>query len=217
MPLPMVHLVVATKLCKLHSRDASPDFLLGSIAPDAIHMRPGTDQRDKQRVHLKDMPGENLEQVRSLFIKHYCESSEISEFAEGYTTHILTDRLWEEKVITWFRQKVEAMREQDQRQLYYDETDQVDFDLYKMVSWREEVWRKLGEAVARDFDNLLTGEEIKGWQEQTLNWFEKLKEEPRIVPVYIMGELIASFIQQAVEMSNKYLTMWKAEGKLSVG
>jgi len=217
MPLPMVHLAVVIQLCKQHGRDASPAFLLGSIAPDAIHSRPGTDRNDKQRVHLKDLPDEKCERVQSLFIKYYGEGGEESEFAEGYAAHILTDRLWEETVITWFREEVQAMSEQDQRQLYYDETDQVDFDLYKTVPWREEVWHKLREAEARDFDNLLTSEEIRGWQERTLNWFEKLKEEPGIVPVYITGEVIEDFIQQAVAMSNKYLTMWKAKGNLPVG
>ena len=42
MPLPMVHLSVAVSLCEKDGRFPSPDFLLGSIAPDAIHMRPFT-------------------------------------------------------------------------------------------------------------------------------------------------------------------------------
>ena len=217
MPLPMVHLAVAIQLCEQHSRDASPDFLLGSIAPDAIHMRPGTDQHDKRRVHLKDLTDEKCERVRSLFIKYYGDSGEVSEFAEGYAAHILTDRLWEETVITWFREKAQAMSEEEQWQLYHDETGQADLYLYQTMPWREEVRRKLGGAEARDFDNLLTAGEIKRWQERVLNWFEKLKEEPGIVPEYITGEVIASFIQQAVEMSDKYLTTWKAAGKLSVG
>ena len=33
------------------TRNASAAFYLGSIAPDAIHMRPGTDGKDKQVVH----------------------------------------------------------------------------------------------------------------------------------------------------------------------
>ena len=52
MPLPMVHLSVAHLLIRDHGYPASPAFYLGSIAPDAIHARPGTESRDKRRVHL---------------------------------------------------------------------------------------------------------------------------------------------------------------------
>ncbi len=64
MPLPMVHLAVAIQMHRLEQRIPSPDFLLGSIAPDAIHMRPDTGREDKQRVHLAEIPDPDHERVR---------------------------------------------------------------------------------------------------------------------------------------------------------
>lgn len=52
MPLPMVHLAIAVQAHKLISSEPTPAFLLGSIAPDAIHMRPNTTRNDKQKTHL---------------------------------------------------------------------------------------------------------------------------------------------------------------------
>ena len=40
MPLPMVHLAISVRMRAQDGRALTPDFLLGSIAPDAIHMRP---------------------------------------------------------------------------------------------------------------------------------------------------------------------------------
>ena len=55
MPLPMVHLSVAVALSEKEGRFPSADFLLGSIAPDAIHMRPNSSRLDKEHVHLIDL------------------------------------------------------------------------------------------------------------------------------------------------------------------
>ena len=53
MPLPMIHLAVAVGVHTLAGREPSAAFLLGSIAPDAIHMRDGADRSDKERTHLE--------------------------------------------------------------------------------------------------------------------------------------------------------------------
>lgn len=54
MPWPMVHFSIAEQLW---NQNPSPEFLLGSIAPDAIHMREGSTRQDKGRTHLCDDDG----------------------------------------------------------------------------------------------------------------------------------------------------------------
>jgi hypothetical protein len=54
MPLPMVHLWVAVQMGEARGIWPSPEFLLGSIAPDAVHMRPGYERVHKRRSHLQD-------------------------------------------------------------------------------------------------------------------------------------------------------------------
>jgi hypothetical protein len=49
MPWPMVHFAIAEKL---FDHEPLPEFLLGSIAPDAIHMRENTTRQDKNKTHL---------------------------------------------------------------------------------------------------------------------------------------------------------------------
>ncbi len=48
MPLPMVHLSTAVKINTLQDLK-SPEFYLGSISPDAVHMRTGFVRDDKAR------------------------------------------------------------------------------------------------------------------------------------------------------------------------
>ena len=50
MPLPMVHLSTAVKINILQGVK-SPEFYLGSISPDAVHMRDGFVLDNKTRSH----------------------------------------------------------------------------------------------------------------------------------------------------------------------
>lgn len=56
MPLPMIHLAVAREYAKASANFAGlincPEYYLGSISPDAVHMRPGTGKSDKGITHL---------------------------------------------------------------------------------------------------------------------------------------------------------------------
>ena len=135
----------------------------------------------------------------------------MTDFAEGYAAHLLADRLWRETVIESFLERVpQDLSFEEQRTLYYQETDQVDFNLYHQMPWRDQVWAKLGASQPEDFPPWLTGEEIKQWRDRTLKWFEELKEEPGIEPLYITDDDVQMFIDQAREMVTNCFTAWKA-------
>jgi hypothetical protein len=147
MPLPMVHLAVAVHMHRLEGNTPSPDFLLGSIAPDAIHVRPNAAPDDKRRVHLSETHDPHRERVRPLLAGYRSDESTALGFAEGYVAHLLTDYLWVETVIDSFHKSIPpGLSDQEERSLYYLETDQIDFDLYRRMPWRPEVWSKLAAA-----------------------------------------------------------------------
>lgn len=215
MPLPMVHLAVAVQIHRLEGSSPSPDFLLGSIAPDAIHMRPYSGRDDKQRVHLSEVHAEvhdsHHEGARLLLAQHGSDEDSPMGFAEGYVAHILTDRLWVKAVLDPFRKSIPPLLStQEQRALYYLETDQIDFDLYHQMSWRLEVWSKLAAVQPTDFALLMTAGEIGQWRDRTLIWFEELKQEPMIEPVHITGADVQVFIDQAAEEIMRTLKVWKS-------
>lgn len=211
MPLPMIHLAIAVQLGAQHAPCLSPGFLLGSIAPDAIHMRPNTNRDDKRVTHLIDeLGGFPIDaDIRALIQEHLTAQSPLPLFALGYAAHILTDSLWRRTLLETFQSRIPADLDQaTYRTLYYQETDQIDFNLYHQAGWRAEVWEKLAAAAAVDFPPLLTGDEIDGWRVRTVRWFTEIKSEPGITPQYITDAMAHTFIDSAADHVAEQLGSW---------
>jgi hypothetical protein len=200
----MVHLSVAHRLVQDHGYPADPEFYLGSIAPDAIHERAGTDRKDKFAVHLVDANGPHLDRLRALLASgKAAQPSRERAFVAGYTAHILTDMAWRTEIILPFRRpRVERMPYSELRALYYNECDKLDLDLYDEQPWRVEVWELLRAAQAQDVGlegepPLLTADEIDGWRVRTLGWFDANRDKAGYQPQYITRERVWPFIHQA--------------------
>jgi hypothetical protein len=196
----MVHLSVAVALSEKAGRFPSADFLLGSLAPDAIHMRPGSQKCDKEHVHLIDL-GASPSVLLKLFRSDYgLAESQPEGFAGGYLAHLLTDRLWWQTVITPFRAKFPPdFREPDFRKLYYRDTDRIDLDLYRQAPWRPQAWSSLESAATTDFRPFLTAAEILQWRDRTLCWFDDPAHAALGDPVYITLLDTQAFIVRAVD------------------
>ena len=206
MPLPMVHLAIAVRLAARHDQRPSPAFLLGSLSPDAIHMRPDHTQADKQNTHLSPDTSDHP-RVQALLAEHTQDT--LSGFAAGYAAHLLTDRLWLEQRNPMFSSDgLAGLDEAAQRTLYYAETDQVDFNLYHGASWRQDIWRRLAAAEAVEFPPLLSAAEIAAWRDRTLRWFTEIKHEPKITPLYFTDELVETFIEEATAHVAAQFAAW---------
>ena len=197
MPLPMVHLAVAVAMGGAKSgprAQPAPEFLLGCLAPDAIHMRPGTDREDKRRthLHLEDGLPDLLRRLRAL-----CVAETQKELAGGYAAHLLTDLLWLESVNSRFRAEAAGLPADERRRRYYRDTDKVDFALFRGEPWRADVFAGLAAAQAQPVGGLLTAEEIGRWRARTLAWFDDASREPEEAPVYITEPAVRAFIRDA--------------------
>jgi hypothetical protein len=211
----MVHLSVAHSLVQDHGYSDSPAFYLGSIAPDAIHMRPGTEQKDKHVVHFVDQTGLQRERLHALlaqgqqaepraFVADEFVADEFvaDDFVAGYAAHVLTDVAWRAEIILPFRRpRVEHMPYSELRTLYYNECDKLDFDLYDEQPWRPAVWEMLSVAEARDIGlegdpPLLSADEIDAWRNRILGWFDAHRVKASYQPQYITRELVWPFIPQ---------------------
>ena len=67
MPLPMVHLSTAVKISTIQGLK-SPEFYLGSISPDAVHMRTGFVRDDKTRSHCNARVLASIDKIDSITI-----------------------------------------------------------------------------------------------------------------------------------------------------
>jgi hypothetical protein len=211
MPLPMVHLAIAVQLQPVWEPSLTSDFLLGSLAPDAIHMRPNTDRSDKKRTHFGySLDAADLELLQDQLVSRWASDNPMMNFVEGYIAHILTDRLWLQTVVENFRSRLPfGLSMEDQRSLYYQETDQIDFNLFYHEPWRPRIWSQLRTAQAVDFEELLTAAEIAGWRDRTLVWFDQ-QQEPMVTPIYLTEADVREFIPQAAETIGGYLAAWKS-------
>jgi hypothetical protein len=206
----MVHLGIAFRLAIPLDRFPSSAFLLGSIAPDAIHMRVGADSAAKQIVHLNEPPDttEN-DAIRELLHQHSQMETPLLHFAAGYAAHLLADRLWSRTIVQPMQARCATLMDAPAlRELYYLETDQLDFNLYHQMSWRPQAWDLLKRAVAPDFPPMLIAQEIDLWRQKTLRWFNELKQEPKIVPQYITDSDVASYTHEAVEAIGQQFSTW---------
>ena len=197
MPLPMIHLAIAVQIGAQDERCLSPAFLLGSIAPDLIHMRPGISRDDKKTTHLIPR-GEGSspdEAIWTLVRSHQADA--LAVFTLAYAAHVLTDRLWMRQVIDDFEARIppQILADKAQRRaLYYGERDQIDFNLYHHAPWRPEVWRKLAAARRPSFPPWLSASEIDQWRSRTLRWFT--------------DALVADFVRAAADHVQDLFAAW---------
>ncbi len=196
----MVHLAIAVRLLEAWPVADSPSFFLGSLAPDSIHMRPGITGKEKAMTHFRDVGGK---ENPSRFWEAYSKISDASgcsrSFGAGYAAHIWTDWFWFSTASVDFKHQVPSLDQESVRKLYYLETDQVDFDLYRQAEWRSEVWEQLARAPAPDFPPILSAGEIDQWRSKTLHWFDEIMQEPKIVPRYITVTTVTAFIEDAAK------------------
>ena len=208
MPLPMVHLAIAVEMHQDTEQAVSPNFLLGSLAPDAIHIRPDTTRADKNKTHLLDKSDPtNYNAIRALLDCYW--GTKDQDFAQGYAAHVLTDRIWLEHIVKPLRAALPSDISQDEiARLYYRDTDQIDLNLYCHQPWRPTVWSQLSQSDPIDFAGLLTASEIAQWRDRTLNLFKSLTPDTMIEPIHITDAMVQDFIPHAAREINRLFQIW---------
>ncbi|GEM_PF-1008792 len=94
MPWPMVHFAIASELIS----EPSPELLLGSLAPDSIHVRTNL-RTEKAKTHLMREAGRFAtdEELGVFFESNKPLAYSDPKFMQylcGYIAHIYTDRVW---------------------------------------------------------------------------------------------------------------------------
>ncbi|OWA33487.1 hypothetical protein B9G55_22780 [Saccharibacillus sp. O16] len=197
MPLPMVHLGVAHRY--FGGKVVPDSFVMGSLAPDAIHMREGAGREDKLRTHFggKSATLEHVKQQYAGFIAQGAGQELL--YIKGYFAHVLTDYLWGLHVYADFKEQVmrEGTAESEVKNRYYQDTDGVDFWLYETAPWKESLWESLRRAPAYALNPLVTEQEVDSWRWRTVRWFADSTNKPSIPPKFITPQIVEAFIRQA--------------------
>ncbi|MCL2225983.1 MAG: hypothetical protein FWB96_13530 [Defluviitaleaceae bacterium] len=209
MPLPMVHISVAEILLSAgFAVQNVPQFYLGIISPDAIHMRAGVDVAAKHGTHLiaadKKWSDINENEYVNFMLGFINENRGKTDpsFLWGYGIHILTDMYWVKRVHMKFREDYAADPApiQEEREAYYNDTDILDHALFRESGGETEAWRALQGAAAQDFLHLLSAAEIHAWHERTLHWFDTGESRHKNPVRYIQKATVTNFIRECAEI-----------------
>ena len=158
MALTMVHLLVADRWAQGHPEFLScPEFFLGAVSPDAIHIRDKDDKSHKDEIHLHNWQSPHPDDV----IRYWRDHS--APFDIGYGVHVLTDGQW----VPRYKTRLKGMLRPNglpNTDIYYNDTFVTDFSLYHANPRLEEILTLLETANAPADHPLLTFHEFSEWR-----------------------------------------------------
>ena len=195
MALTIVHLLAARRWTQCAPQFAAvPEFWLGAISPDAMHVRYRGDKSRKDEFHLVNWLSPHVKGVTDYWEKRF------SPFDAGYGVHCLTDAQWVPAVREAYPHLYPAGRAPDVEQ-YYNDAIWTDFRLLETVPGARELLEGLRAAVPPGDHPLLTAEELARWRDETLEFY--LEEPPRQMPV---RSVTPGFVMEFIETCQPMLT-----------
>ena len=193
MALTMVHLLAADRWSAAHPAYVqSPEFFLGAISPDAIHIRDHDDKSRKDLFHLYNWQSPHPEKVLEYWREHS------APFDVGYGVHVLTDCQW----VPRFKARLRGMFRPDGKLdtgIYYNDTFVTDFRLYRANPRLEDILRMIDRARVPEDHPLLTSDEFEQWRRLILDAYRG--ECPRHDPVRFIDEAyVQAFVDECIAM-----------------
>ena len=196
MALTMVHLLVAERWARGHAQYADcPEFYLGVISPDAIHIRDKNDKSHKNEIHLNNWVSPHPEDVMAYWRKRH------APFDVGYGVHVLTDGQW----VPRFRQQLPGIILPNgllDTGIYYNDTFVTDFQLYRETKNMESILRAIEMADVPEDHPLLTRYELDEWRKVILQTYRG--KCPKHDPVRFIDEnYVRAFVEDSIELIDK--------------
>ena len=193
MALMMVHLLAADHWAREHPEYLdSPEYYLGAISPDAIHVRFHDDKSRKDEFHLYNWQSLHREPLEA----YWRERS--APFDIGYGVHVLTDCQW----VARYRERLPQLILPNGRvdvNTYYNDTFVTDFALYRTIPRLQALLALLERAEAPEDHPLLTRQEFVEWRQVILDGYRG--ECPRHDPVrYIDEDYVLRFAADSIPL-----------------
>jgi hypothetical protein len=210
LPWPMVHFAISEILS---NGDPSPNLLLGSIAPDAIHMRGQVAREEKGVTHLvhnDKLPAKSLIMEKFKDYLPMRSEPEWNDFLVGYFSHIYTDVRWTDTIYADFDKDYKGERDQI-RKIYNQEVSQAEFNLLRSMNHSEEIFSLLLRAEGYTIDPFVTQLEVNQYRDSKVKWLQDFHNEPQIKPIYFQTDKIKSFIIETSKELKDLFKDWNIE------
>lgn len=191
MPWPMLHFSIAFKM---FDGNPPPPFLLGSIAPDAIHARLD-DRSAKAKSHLHGCTGSspNWDGLSDFYMSRIDDfkDEENKLFMQGYVGHIIADHLWGR-----YKREISGSDKTLLEKLWQEE-NLYDFILYRTASWHADIEEKVNTSKLFELPGIYESAELELWRRQVFKWLHTPGNEPRIHNQYLHSSNVERFIDAA--------------------
>ena len=196
MALTMVHLMVADLWAAEHPVYRNcPEFYLGAVSPDAIHIRDHDDKSHKDEIHLYNWQSLHREPIEAYWHQWH------APFDIGYGLHVLTDCQW----VPRYKERLKGLFLPNGKldiSTYYNDTFVTDFQLYREHLRLEEILQLVEHAHVPENHPLLTCYEINEWRKVILNAYRG--ECPKNDPVrFITKAYVEEFATDCLAMMDE--------------
>lgn len=202
MPWPMVHFAVAAETMN----EPSPEFLLGNLAPDSVHVRTN-DRIEKAKTHLMIVAGEFLtdHQLHDIFEANRRQAEADPRFLHyllGYLAHVYTDRRWTFEVYPAYEAHSEG------RSRYHRDVQAIEFMLLREKidgrAWLE----KLKSGTAFELGGL-SAEEVYAYRQLKLDMLAAPPSELESLPSVLTPEELDDFIRRSSRDLQRLFAGWQ--------
>lgn len=205
MAQPMMHLLIADALYqnKSLSIDSYGEYLLGSIAPDAVHVR-----EDYSR-ELKDLSHYNFNSHSQLthfdnFLKKY-KTLENKDFTLGYLVHLISDMVWYHIVRVPFKLNYAngLSHHMSMNEAYYYDCEQIDYVLCSDNACSN-IIQNLKHSISYSLEGMIEANHVELWKQQFLIKYEnKVTHENKTR--YLSEYQIRDYILKCQDLCLNYL------------
>ena len=205
MAQPMMHLLVADNIYteKSSSIHSYGDFLLGSIAPDAVHAKENYTRGLKDISHYSFNSKSPISHFDTFFDKYV--TPENKDFVIGYLVHLLSDMIWYHSIRVPFKEIFLQVSSHDMsmNEAYYADCEQIE----KSMFWGENTPRIINgitESKAYSLEGLIDSEDVKAWKEKLIfDYNNKKNALPHTK--YISEQYVRDYITNCAKECSRYL------------
>lgn len=210
MPWPMVHFAVAAETMS----EPSPEFLLGSLAPDSVHVRTN-DRIEKAKTHLMIVAGEFLtdEQLYGVFEANRRQAEADPRFLHyllGYLAHIYTDRKWTFEVYPAYEAHPEG------RSQYHRDVQAIEFMLLREKADGRAWLEQLKSGTAFELGGL-SAEEVYAYRQLKLDMLAAPPSELESLPSLLSSDELDDFIRRTGLDLRQLFTEWTSSQAAAKG
>ncbi|WP_440117789.1 hypothetical protein [Paenibacillus sp. QZ-Y1] len=203
MPWPMVHFAIASVLLS----HPTPEFILGSLAPDSIHVRTN-DRTEKAETHLMPVAGRFAtdEELKIFFDSHKQRAHSDPKFMQylsGYIAHIYTDRVWTFDIYPAYEVQPNG------RSIYTQDVMKLEFMILRDWSSAHEWINKLEKGEAFELGGLLE-QEVYTYRAKKMDFLNNHGHDSLSDLSILSMDTIETFIHTTASKLKQLFTAWQA-------